>query len=279
MATALLFIGWDRPVAGKEKEAWKYFMEEGDAALDQVPETGILRARRTRRAHAAQRDLNGFVLLFGERAKLDELRRTDEFERFSISLGMLFEGYGVIPGLNNEGLQKAMGRMKDLARRSARRQPFTQTTCLSSATISTRSCCCFMTRVDVLVGLGGLVDDAGVLAALDARGLILQIAHGEALARLAAAHAAAGAVRRRLERARVAEAAHDVRLRAHRARDDAQVAAPGADRALARDQQLVAEVDLLGDVVVVARDRLGEGDARPERAHHVRRAGAASSAG
>jgi hypothetical protein len=27
---------------------------------------------------------------------------------------MLFEGYGVVPGLNNEGLQKAMGRMKDL---------------------------------------------------------------------------------------------------------------------------------------------------------------------
>ena len=54
------------------------------------------------------------MLLFGERAKLDELRRTDEFERFSIKLGMLFEGYGVIPGLNNEGLQKAMGRMKDL---------------------------------------------------------------------------------------------------------------------------------------------------------------------
>jgi hypothetical protein len=27
---------------------------------------------------------------------------------------MLFEGYGVVPGLNNEGLAKAMGRMKDL---------------------------------------------------------------------------------------------------------------------------------------------------------------------
>jgi hypothetical protein len=58
--------------------------------------------------------LNGFILLFGERAKLDEMRRTDEFERFSIRLSMFFEGYGVVPGLNNEGLQKAMGRMKDL---------------------------------------------------------------------------------------------------------------------------------------------------------------------
>ena len=53
-------------------------------------------------------------MLFGERAKLDELRRTDEFERFSISLSMLFEGYGVVPGLNNEGLAKTMARMKDM---------------------------------------------------------------------------------------------------------------------------------------------------------------------
>ena len=46
--------------------------------------------------------------------------------------------------------------------------------------------------------------------------------------------------------------------RAHRARDDAQLAGAGADRALAGHQHLLAEVDLLGDVVVVAADRLVE---------------------
>ena len=114
MATALLFIGWDRPVPGKETEAWKYFMEEADAALTKFQKQGyferIERVALTPHAGA----LNGFVLLFGERAKLDELRRTDEFVKFSIRLSMLFNGYGVIPGLNNEGLQKAMGRMKDI---------------------------------------------------------------------------------------------------------------------------------------------------------------------
>jgi hypothetical protein len=54
------------------------------------------------------------LLLFGERAKLDELRRTDEFERLSMLLMMKFEGYGVVPGLNGDGLDKAMGRSKDL---------------------------------------------------------------------------------------------------------------------------------------------------------------------
>jgi len=114
MATALLFIGWNRPVAGKEKDAWKYFIEEGDATLAKFQKQGYF--ERVERVALTPHGgtMNGFMLLFGERAKLDELRRTDEFERFSITLSMLFEGYGVVPGLNNEGLAKAMARMKDM---------------------------------------------------------------------------------------------------------------------------------------------------------------------
>jgi hypothetical protein len=114
MATALLCISWNRPVAGKEAEAWKYFIEEGDTALSKFQKQGYF--ERVERVALTPHGgtTNGFLLLFGERAKLDELRRTDEFERFSIKLGMLFEGYGVVPGLNNEGLAKAMARMKDM---------------------------------------------------------------------------------------------------------------------------------------------------------------------
>ena len=114
MATALLFIGWDRPAAGKESEAWKFFGEEAESALTKFQKQGYF--ERVERVALTPHcgNLNGFLLLFGERAKLDELRRTDEFERFSIKLMTLFEGYGVVPGLNNEGLQKAMGRNKDL---------------------------------------------------------------------------------------------------------------------------------------------------------------------
>ena len=111
MATAVLFIGWNRPIAGKESEAWKYFIEEGDAALAKFQTQGFFE-RVALTPHGGT--MNGFMLLFGERAKLDELRRTDEFERFSVKMGMMFDGYGVVPGLNNEGLAKAMARMKDL---------------------------------------------------------------------------------------------------------------------------------------------------------------------
>ena len=60
-------------------------------------------------------DMNGCILLFGERAKLDELRRTDEFEGFSMKMGALFDRYGVVPGLNWEGIQAVMKRRQATA--------------------------------------------------------------------------------------------------------------------------------------------------------------------
>jgi hypothetical protein len=59
-------------------------------------------------------DLNGFILLNGERAKLDELRRTDEFESFSMKLSSLMTSYGVIPSVTGEGLDKVAQRQPHL---------------------------------------------------------------------------------------------------------------------------------------------------------------------
>jgi hypothetical protein len=114
MATAVLYIGWNRPVAGKENEAWKYFMEEGQGTLAKFQKQGFFERMERIALTPHSGTVNGFLLLFGERAKLDELRRTDEFERFSVRLMMLFDGYGVVPGLNGEGLDKAMARNKDV---------------------------------------------------------------------------------------------------------------------------------------------------------------------
>jgi hypothetical protein len=81
-----------------------------------------------------------------------------------------------------------------------------------------------------------------------------------------------------VEALRVALAAHDVRARAHAARNDAEVALARAHRALARDQHVGAVVVLARDVVVVAVHRHGAGRERRDpraaarrlehRAHH-----------
>src|SRR5262245_29666557 len=101
---------------------------------------------------------------------------------------------------------------------------------------------------DVLVGTGDLVDDTGVLAALDALGLSDKVLGGELAPRLGPGHAPPGTVARGAERVLVAQPTHDKRARAHRTRDDAQIAAAGADRALAGHQQVHATVGLLGHI-------------------------------
>jgi hypothetical protein len=116
MATAVLYLGWNRPFAGREGEAYKFLMGEGRDVLGKFQKQGFFERIEQIALTPHGGTTNGMVLLFGERAKLDELRRTDEFEHFSMKLMSLLDGYGVVPGLNGEGLEKAMARNKDLLR-------------------------------------------------------------------------------------------------------------------------------------------------------------------
>src|SRR5688572_17200728 len=109
MATAVLFIGWNRPHVGREDEAYAYLMGEAMPYLRGLKGTYIETLEMIGlTAHGG--DLNGCVLLFGERAKLDELRRTDDFEAFVMTLSRHLDRLGVVPGVTWEGIQAVMGR-------------------------------------------------------------------------------------------------------------------------------------------------------------------------
>ena len=111
MATAVLFIGWNRPHMGLEEKAYGFLTTEGLAYLRSLEGKAFERLEMIGlTAHGG--DLNGCVILFGERAKLDELRRSDEFEAFAMKMGSLFDRMGVIPGVNWEGIQAVMTRWK-----------------------------------------------------------------------------------------------------------------------------------------------------------------------
>jgi hypothetical protein len=109
MANAVLFIGWNRPHVGIEDKAYGFLTTEGLAYLDKQKGTAFERIEMIGlTAHGG--DLNGAIMLFGERAKLDELRRTDEFEAFSMRMSSLFDRYGVVPGLTLDGIRQVMKR-------------------------------------------------------------------------------------------------------------------------------------------------------------------------
>ena len=116
MATACLFIGWNRPYVDKQKEAFGYLTKEGQQNLTKWKKEGWFENSEYFGLTAHGGDLNGFILLKGERAKLDELRRTDDFERFSMRMASLFDRYGVVPGVTEEGIKKVMERNPDLGK-------------------------------------------------------------------------------------------------------------------------------------------------------------------
>jgi len=111
MATAVLFLGWNRPYPGMEDKSFGFLMTEGHDVLKKWQGKWFERMELIGLTpHGG--DMNGCVVLFGERAKLDELRRTDEFEGFSMKMGSLFNNYGVVPGVNWDGIQAVMARQK-----------------------------------------------------------------------------------------------------------------------------------------------------------------------
>src|SRR4029079_621694 len=99
-------------------------------------------------------------------------------------------------------------------------------------------------------------DHACGLGALHGGGRGDVIAHREPALGFRARHGAAGPVTAAHEALGVALSAHDERLGAHAAGDDAQVAVSRADGALAGDEHGLTEVGLPGHVVVVAVHRL-----------------------
>lgn len=109
MATAVLFIGWNRPYPGSEEKAYGYLLGEGLAYLRSIEGSAFERLEVVGLT-AHRGDLNGMILLFGERARLDELRRSDEFEAFAMKMGSMFDRFGVIPGVNWEGMQAVVAR-------------------------------------------------------------------------------------------------------------------------------------------------------------------------
>jgi hypothetical protein len=56
-------------------------------------------------------DLNSVFVCYGDRAKLDEWRRTDAFEAWVFRANMCLSGLGVIPGVNSAVAKETMDRM------------------------------------------------------------------------------------------------------------------------------------------------------------------------
>ena len=108
---ALLFIGSNRPHIGREQEAMSLWLETGPW-LDAQQKAGWFSRWDGFWLTAHGGDMNGAFICYGDRAKLDEWRRTDGFEAWVFRASNCLDNLGVVPGVNFAAARETMERMQ-----------------------------------------------------------------------------------------------------------------------------------------------------------------------
>lgn len=111
MAGDELFIGWGPVVRGREQTALKVFQEtiEFHGKLQQDGKIDSFDAHLIA-PHGG--DLAGFIMLHGERSKLDDIRNSEDFELLIARAGSVVEQVGVLNAYSDEALGRTMGRFQ-----------------------------------------------------------------------------------------------------------------------------------------------------------------------
>ena len=109
MADRVLFLGWDKPVVGREVQAAELF-QKSLAYYTKLQEGGKIDSFEPVILSRHGGDLNGFIMLRGSAAQVAELKESSEYLDLVIEAGHLIDGFGAADGYINEGLADVMGR-------------------------------------------------------------------------------------------------------------------------------------------------------------------------
>ena len=113
MADRVLFIGWNRPIAGREQQAIQLFSKTVEF-YGKLQANGRIESFEPVFLGAHGGDLNGFFLLKGEAEKLGDVQRDDTFLDITIEAEYCLEGVGIIPGYIGESLNDVLTRWSKL---------------------------------------------------------------------------------------------------------------------------------------------------------------------
>ena len=113
MGDSVIFMGWNRPVPGREALNAEHF-QESMQYLGRLQAEGMIESFQTVLLNPHGGDLNGFVLIRGEASKLQDLSATEEWLANTTRSGVLLEGFGVVGGVTGDLLMEWMGRWSSL---------------------------------------------------------------------------------------------------------------------------------------------------------------------
>ena len=105
MATGALVIGWGPTVRGREQKALQVF-NEAIQFYTRLQQQGTIESFEPVALEPHGGDLNGFLILRGDREKLNALRTSEEFLRLSNRADLIVDNFGVITAFIGEELQR-----------------------------------------------------------------------------------------------------------------------------------------------------------------------------
>jgi hypothetical protein len=112
-ADYVLFTGWNRAIPGREKAALELF-RQALAYYGELKSSGQITSFEPVILGAHGGDLNGFILVKGEQAKLDAIQHSDKFQDLTTKVALNVHGVGVIRGWSGESLTSQMQRYANL---------------------------------------------------------------------------------------------------------------------------------------------------------------------
>jgi hypothetical protein len=114
MADEALFIGWGEVVRGRESKALEVF-NDSFQYYGRFLQDGTIEGFDAWFLGPHGGDLAGFFLLRGERQRLDELQRREDFELLLTRAGMIVDRVGVVNAYTGEALGRLVGQFQQAA--------------------------------------------------------------------------------------------------------------------------------------------------------------------
>jgi hypothetical protein len=100
-------VGWNRSVVGREKMAMELFQEALVTYGTWVKE-GRIESFEPMLLNHHGGDLNGMVLLRGERAKMESIKSLDKWVDMTTRASYCIEGFGIVEGVLGAQLQNRL---------------------------------------------------------------------------------------------------------------------------------------------------------------------------
>jgi hypothetical protein len=116
MADRVIFMGWNRAVVGREKQAMQLF-QKSMAYYSKLKTAGKIESFEAVLLMPHGGDLNGFVLIRGDAKKLGEIHDEAAAVELRIEANYCLDGYGVVFGYTGEGLTNLFSQWTKLVGR------------------------------------------------------------------------------------------------------------------------------------------------------------------